>query len=819
MLSLDCLSHTSSTAVRFTLKLLGLLLGLGTTLVVAVAIFTFTLMPKLPTVDSIKDVPLKVPLRVFTSQGELIAEFGEERREPVSIESVPEELINAILAAEDERYYSHPGVDFMGVIRAALANLRSGSHEQGASTITMQVARNYFLTREKTYTRKLREALLAFRLERALTKDQILELYINKIFLGHRAYGFAAAAKVYYGKELEELDLAQIAMLAGLPKAPSRDNPLSNEERAENRRNYVLRRMHDLGYIPDDVFPALLAAPITASKHSVPVDVEAPFVAEMVRDHMLETYGEEAYWRGFNVYTTVVGEFQKTAHDALRKGLKNYDRRHGFRGPADHVEAVETKTPAELDITLASIPSSGELIPAVVTGTGEKTAMVHIRDLGNVEIGWDGLSWARSYISPDRLGAEPVATADILSPGDVVYVELGDEGQWLLSQLPDVSGGLVSLRPDDGAILALVGGFDFYLSKFNRIMQAERQPGSNIKPFIYSAALNHGFTPATLVSGAPIVVEDTSQNTVWRPENYSKKFFGPTRLRKALSLSLNLVSVRILRAIGIDAALDHLARFGFDPAKLPRGLSLALGSGTIEPIKVARAYAVFANGGYRIEPYFIKWVENQYGDIVEQANPTRVCRACGHDPVFQVVGEVSTPDSLPADQVLDADNQFLITEMMQQVVRSGTARRALQLNRSDLAGKTGTTNDFRDAWFSGFNGDIVTTVWVGFDDSRTLGRREAGSRAALPIWIDYMKVALEGSEDRPLLRPDNVVSRYVDKDSGKAVPAGAPNGYEEYFLVANAPQEIPTAQATEQTGQGITPAIPQSQPATTEGLF
>lgn len=819
MLSLVCLFHTSSTAVRFTLKLIGLLFGLGTTLVVAVAIFTFTLMPKLPTVDSIKDVPLKVPLRVFTSQGELIAEFGEERREPVSIDSVPDDLINAILSAEDERYYSHPGVDFMGVIRAAVANLRSGSHEQGASTITMQVARNYFLTREKTYTRKFREALLAFRLERALTKDQILELYINKIFLGHRAYGFAAAAKVYYGKELEELDLAQIATLAGLPKAPSRDNPLTNKERAENRRNYVLRRMHSLGYIADDALPQLLASPITASKHSVPVDVEAPFVAEMVRDHMLQTYGEEAYWRGFNVFTTVVGEFQKKANDALRKGLKSYDRRHGFRGPVSHVEGIEAATPEELDISLGSLPSSGELVPATVIATTEKAASVHIRGLGEAEIGWEGMSWARPYVGPDSLGAEPAVAGDILSPGDIVYVETDAEGQWVLSQLPDVSGGLVSLKPDDGAILALVGGFDFYLSKFNRIMQAERQPGSNIKPFIYSAALNHGFTPATLVSGAPIVVEDASQNTVWRPENYSKKFFGPTRLRKALSLSLNLVSVRILRAIGIDAALEHLSRFGFDPATLPRGLSLALGSGTIEPIKVARAYAVFANGGYRVEPYFIKWVENQYGDIVEQANPHRVCRACGQDPLLQVSLEEETVTSLPAEQVLEADNQFLITEMMQQVVRSGTARRALQLNRADLAGKTGTTNDFRDAWFSGFNKDIVTTVWVGFDDSKTLGRREAGSRAALPIWIDYMQVALEGSVDRPMLQPDNVVTRFVDKDSGKAASAGDPNSYQEYFLVANAPQEIPELQDTGEPGIGIAPAVPQSLPATTEGLF
>jgi len=805
--------------VRFTLKLFGVLLGLVTTAVVAVAVFTFTLMPDLPSIDSLKDVPLKVPLRVYTSQGRLMAEFGEERREPVSIEQVPEALVKAILAAEDDRFYSHPGVDFVGVMRAAVANLRSGSHEQGASTITMQVARNYFLTREKTYTRKVREALLAFRLERALSKDQILELYINKIFLGHRAYGFAAAAKVYYGRDLNELSVAEMAMLAGLPKAPSRDNPLTSSERAIERRNHVIRRMHDQGYLGDDEVQELLDIPLTASKHSVPVDVEAPYVAEMVRDHMLTNYGEEAYWRGYDVYTTVVGDYQKTAQHALREGLKTYDRRHGFRGAVGHFEFNESTDRKQLDEQLKAVPASRELIPAMVMSMAEKSATVYTRNKGTVEIPWEGMSWARRYVTVDSLGAQPKTVADILSTGDLVYIEQDPEGMWRLSQLPKISGGLVSLRPKDGAILALVGGFDFYLSKFNRVMQAERQPGSNIKPFIYSAALNHGFTPATLVSGAPIVVEDSSQDTVWRPENYSKKFFGPTRLRKALSLSLNLVSVRILRAIGIETALDHLARFGFDPATLPRGLSLALGSGTITPINVVRAFAVFANGGYRVEPYVIEWVENQYGDMVEQAAPHRVCRACS-------MGEGAATDAAgpelrwhPAEQVLDSGNHFLITDMMHQVVRSGTARRALQLNRTDLAGKTGTTNDFRDAWFSGFNQDVVTTVWVGFDDSKTLGLREAGSRAALPIWIEYMKVALQGRADRTLNQPDNVVSRFVDKDSGEVVPLGHPNGYQEYFLVSNAPVELPAVGQAGVPGTSVTPETSQPQPTTTEGLF
>lgn len=805
--------------MRFIVKVFGVLLGLITAGAVAVALFTFTLLPDLPSIDSLKDVPLKVPLRVYSANGRLMAEFGEERREPVRFEQVPKRLVNAILAAEDDRFYSHPGVDLMGVMRAALANVRSGSHEQGASTITMQVARNYFLTPEKTYTRKIREALLAFRLERALSKDQILELYINKIFLGHRAYGFGAAAKVYYGKLLDELSIAEVAMLAGLPKAPSRDNPLTNQDRAKERRDYVLRRMHASGYITDEELQVASAAPLSARKHAVKTDVDAPYVAEMVRDYMLQTYGEDAYWRGFKVYTTVVGEHQEAAQRVLRAGLKSYDRRHGYRGPVKRFELKESTTQQELDQQLSSVANSGELIPAVVVALEGRTVTVYTQANRVVEIPWEGLSWAKRYQSADRTGAKPKSAVDVVAPGDVVYVEQGDAGSWRLSQLPEVSGGLVSLRPTDGAILALSGGFDFYLSKFNRIMQAKRQPGSNIKPFIYSAALENGFTPATLVSGAPVVIADVSQDTIWRPENYSRKFFGPTRLRKALSLSLNLVSVRILRAIGIDAALEHLTKFGFDPATLPHGLSLALGSGAVTPINIVRAYAVFANGGYKVKPYFIKWVENQYGDIVEQASPTVVCRTCAANTTVNGVSQAISSTSTNAQRVLDPGNHFLITDMLHQVVRSGTARRAQQLGRTDLAGKTGTTNDFRDAWFSGFNQDVVTTVWVGFDDSSTLGRREAGSKAALPIWIDYMKVALANTKEDPLIAPDNVVSRFVDKDSGKVVTRNHPNGYEEFFLVSNAPRELPQVDLPRIGTETINPAVRQTPSTTTEGLF
>ncbi len=802
---------------RLIAKILAAFFGLAITASIAAALFALSLLPDLPDVESVRDVRLKVPLRIYSAEGGLIAEFGEERREPVTIEQVPKLLIQAVLAAEDDSFYSHPGVDFLGVARAALANLRSGGHEQGASTITMQVARNYFLSPEKTYTRKLKEVLLAFRLERALTKEQILELYLNKIFLGHRAYGFAAAARVYYGTTLDELALPQIAMLAGLPKAPSRDNPISNPERARDRRDYVLRRMHKLRFVDDAQLAAAVGSPLIASKHIAEVDVEAPYVAEMVRSHMIERYGEETYWRGYKVYTTVNDKYQHTAITALRNGIKAYDRRHGYRGPVARHQLSDATTVEELDQALREVPTSGELIPAIVIATKDGAASIYTRagELGEIPL--EAMIWARRFLDPDRRGPKPAAVTEVVAPGDIVYVERDDEQGWRLSQLPAMSGALVSVRPSDGALLALQGGFDFYLSKFNRVIQAERQPGSNIKPFLYSAALDHGFTPATLVSGAPIVVEDVAQNTLWRPENYSGKFFGPTRLRRALSLSLNLVSVRVVRSIGIHAALDHLVRFGFERERLPDGLSLALGSGTTTPLTVVTAYSVFANGGYRVEPYFIEWVEDIDGEIIEQARPTVVCVECLSD---RAAAPETITTNLPAHRlaprVLDADNHFLITSMLSDVIRSGTGRAAKSLGRKDLAGKTGTTNDFRDAWFSGFNRDVVTTVWVGFDDSASLGRGEAGSKAALPIWIDYMRVALAGKPERWFERPDNVVTEFVHPDTGQAVAVNDPNGYREYFKVGTEPQAAGqgtfTGPARAAGGPGGAAAIP-------DGLF
>lgn len=778
----------------------------GTTAVIALIAFTFSLLPSLPDEETIKDVHLSVPLRVYANTGELLAEFGEERREPVEINQVPEPLIQAILAAEDDGFYSHPGVDFVGVIRAAMTNLSSGQHEQGASTITMQVARNYFLSREKTYTRKIKEALLAFRIERMLSKDQILELYVNKIFLGHRAYGFAAAARVYYGKTLEELSIPEVAMLAGLPKAPSRDNPLTNPERAMQRRNYVLSRMHQLNYFNETAYNEFKKSPLTAERHQIETDVEAPYVAEMVRDYMLEKYGEEAYWRGYKVYTTVVPHLQHRANRAIRKGLLQYSKRHGYLGAASSI-SLEQNTDAQiLENALSNFPISRNMLPAVVVAVQEKTATAYAKNKQLIEIPWDGLSWAKKFKTAEQQGSSPKQASDVVAPGDIVYVTLDDEQNWRLTQLPEISGGLVSLNPNDGAILSLTGGFDFYLSKFNRIIQAQRQPGSNIKPFIYSAALENDFTPASLVSGGPIVINDVSQESIWRPENYSGKFFGPTRLRKALSLSLNLVSVRILRAIGLENARRHLQRFGFDPDSLPNGLSLALGSGTVPPITVARAYAVLANGGYMIEPYFIRWVEDSEGNIIEQTKPYAVCSHCAFD------SSVWSADKKQAPRVISPENHFLITNMMQDVIKQGTGRRALKLGRGDLAGKTGTTNDFKDAWFSGFNQDVVTTVWVGFDDSRTLGKGEAGSKAALPIWVDYMEEGLKGVPERELSAPDSIVAVRVSSESGEAVTEQVP-GYTEYFKIGTQP-ELKT---------GFRPTIdtqPNSESnSSTEGLF
>ena len=739
------------------LKLLLRLIKFGilfaVTMFIGLGLYAATLLKDLPTIDEIRQIPLNIPLRIYTSDNKLIAEYGTERRIPVVLDETPQLLIDAILVTEDDRFYHHTGVDFPGLVRAAISNIATQSRSQGASTITMQVARNVFLNPEKTYTRKLKEILVAFNMERTLTKDEILELYLNKIFLGHRSYGFAAAARVYYGDDLANLSLPEIAMLAGLPKAPSRDNPISNPERAWERRAYVLKRLHDLGRIDTYSYENAKNSPITARRQENDLSLIAPYASEMARQVLYRCFGESVYERGLNVTLTINSEYQAQAEQALRDGLIAYDRRHGFKGAAGAVGLDADNPTADMDSLLTALreyPASKNIVPAVVLRVDDSRFEALVGRAGEegevVGVDLDEMLWARKFISTNRRGPELKSPGDAVSPGDIVYLRqpgADSETPWMLSQIPDVSGALVSLDTHSGAILAITGGFDFFLSKFNRAVQAQRQPGSNIKPFIYSAALDHGLTPASLISAGPIVVEDNLEG-IWRPQNYSNKFFGPTRLRKALSLSLNLVSVRLLRAIGIDPAVEHLSKFGFRPESLPHHLSLALGATEITPLEIAGSFAVLANGGNLATPYLIERVADSANNIVSLSELG--CPGCEEDPSAESAPAEFNPVQIgprPARQTVSPENAFLMQSMLQSVIREGTGRKALSLNRSDLAGKTGTTNNFNDAWFSGFIPDVTTTVYVGFDQPDFLGNRESGAAAALPIWIDYMKRVIE----------------------------------------------------------------------------
>ncbi len=770
------------------LTLLGVVLGL---LAAAGAYFYFE--RDLPSIDNLRKIQLQVPLRIYSAEGRLIAQYGEKRRYPVRYDEIPSLLVKAFLAAEDQHFFSHRGIDPVGLARAAVALALTGKKRQGGSTITMQVARNFYLTRERTFTRKIREIILAVHIEKELTKPEILELYLNKIYLGHRAYGIRAAAEVYYGKSLEQLTLPEIAMIAGLPKAPSRYNPLTNPARARERRNYVLRRMLDLGYIDQNEAQQALKAPLTAALHGAEIEVEAPYVAEMVRDRMVHNYGEEAYTGGFEVWTTVRAELQTAANRALRHALELYDRRHGWRGPEAHIDSLPDTAEAR-EAVLRNYPVVGGLRPALVLEVGEKEAVVQAAGLGEITLPWKGLSWARRYLTVDRRGPKPKRAADILAPGDLVRIERWQDPPpkkgksekrkekaadlsppyWRLAQVPRASGALVSLDPTNGAILALVGGYDFSLSKFNRVTQAKRQPGSGFKAVIYSAALEAGFTPASVINDAPVVIEDDGSGNAWRPQNYSGKFFGPTRLREALIHSRNLVSIRLLRAMGIEHALKHARRFGFDPDKLPHSLSLALGSGEVTPLQMARAYSVLANGGYLIDPWYIQRIDRN-GETVFHTEPL----VAGCKP--------EESGCNPAPRTLNEENRYIMYSMMQDVVRRGTGWRARALGRQDLAGKTGTTNDQRDAWFNGYNQHIVAIAWVGFDDNQTLGRRETGGRVALPAWMEFMKTALKGIPDDPPKMPPSLVVARIDKATGLRVSGRRPGTMFEIFRPGTEP--------------------------------
>ena len=767
------------------------------------------LAPGLPSVEEVRNVELQVPLRVYTAEGELIDEFGEMRRTPIRLSDVPQSMQQAFIAAEDRRFYQHPGVDYQGITRAVWYLVRTGEKGPGGSTITMQLARNLFLTSERTYLRKLREILLALRIERELDKQTILELYLNKIYLGQRAYGVSAAAEVYYGAPLSSLTLAQQAMIAGLPKAPSAWNPIADPQSALQRRGYVLERMLERGFINRERFEQAMAMPITAERHRRQPTVTAPYIAEMARAWMVDRYGAQAaYTGGYRVYTTVDTKRQQAARAALRGGLHGYDERHGYRGPAGALEPelVSRDDPSALSAELQAYATPGDLVVAAVSAVSERSATLVNADGENVDLSWDGLSWARPQYSRNAMGPSPEQASDVLSAGDIVYVRQAN-GQWRLAQNPEPQAGLVALAPDDGRVVALVGGYDFPSSKFNRVTQAQRQPGSSFKPLIYSAALAHGFSPATLVNDAPVVFADVSLEDVWRPENYSGKVFGPTRLREALTKSRNLVSIRVLRRVGISNAIEHIEGFGLAAENLPRNLSLALGSASLTPMQLARAYAVFANGGYRVDPHFIDRVTLNDGQVEYRRWPRRAVPAEQIEPASPGADGPQRPAYRAAERVITEQNAWLMRSMLRSVVEEGTARRVKQLGRGDLVGKTGTTNDQKDAWFSGFNDNLVASAWVGFDELQTLGRYETGGRAALPIWMDFMRAALRGVPEAERGRPDGLITVRIDPKTGERVSADAQGVIFETFREDNLPP-APSSRSASDRDSGSSTAEP-----------
>lgn len=770
--------------------------------------------PRLPSVETLREVRLQVPLRIYSADDKLMATFGETRRIPARIDQIPPKLKQAFLAAEDADFYSHRGIDLGGIFRAVWLMATTGSkHVAGGSTITQQVARMFFLSSEVSYTRKLSEWFLAFRIENTLSKDEILELYLNKAFFGNRAYGVAAAAEFYYGKTLDQLSLQECAMLASLPKFPSTGNPINNRPRAMLRRAYVLRRMLDNGFIDADAYARADKEPDLSYAHEPPIEVDAPYLAEMVRQQAIDRLGNEALTDGYAIRTTVDGRAQEAANQALRSALLTYDQRHGWRGAEAHFD-LDGEPSAE---TLAKIydghrPIAG-LLAGLVLRIENGEAMTRLEDGQVVPLNLDAVAWARPYLDENRRGASPKKVEDVLKPGDLVrLVREGESGNWRLGQLPSAQGALVALDPEDGAIRAMVGGFSFSRSKFNRATQSSRQPGSSFKPFLYSAAFEHGFTPASIINDSPLVFADPSRpNGLWTPSNDDDKFDGPMRLREALVKSKNLVSVRLLDAIGVRYGREYMSRFGFSPQQVPENLSMALGTAAVAPLTMARGYAVFANGGFLVDPYFISEIRDRDGKVVFQAEPARACRDCperageGQAPLADATrgnplnpignaqagtvqaatvqaGAVAADRPLAlAPRVIDVRNDYLVTSLMRDVIRRGTGSAAMVLKRGDLAGKTGTTNDHRDAWFSGFNARMVATAWVGFDDFSSLGRGEFGAKAALPAWIDYMRDALHGVPEQPFDMPSGITTARIDPATGLLAAADDPNAILEVF--------------------------------------
>ena len=770
------------------------------------------LSPNLPDVETLRDVKLQTPMRVYTSDGELIGQFGEQKRSPLPFDAIPEQFIKALLAAEDDNFFGHRGIDVMGLMRAVSELVLTGEKGSGGSTLTMQVARNYFLSLDRTFMRKFNEILLAIEIERALGKQEIFELYFNRVFLGHRAYGFEAASQVYYGKGIGELNLAQHAMLAGIPKAPSRNNPISRPEAGKERRDWILGRMLELGYITPERHHNAAQQPVSGRHHGAQLSFAAHYAAEMARQEMLQRYGMAAYNDGFDVYTTINSELQQVARQAVIDGLTTYDKRHGYRGPERQLPpiAVDGGSRQLWLETLAETAVIAGLVPAIVTGVSQDMVTLLLADGSDQELWWEnGIRQASPYLTENSRGRAPKSPEEVLAVGDLIRITRQEDGEWGLAQVPAAQAALVSLKPDNGAIVSIVGGMGFELSKFNRATQAKRQPGSNFKPFVYSAALEAGFTAASIINDAPVVMEDTSLEDIWRPENDGGKFYGPTRLRWALTKSRNLVSIRLLQQLGVDNLIRYAEQFGFNTAEFAPDLSLALGTHAMSPLDLATAYAMLANGGYRVEPYLIQRIDNLDGETIFTAKPLTVCRDCEQVPVTSdIESELSMEQILAKDaaeqgrppaapRVMDERVNYIINSILQDVITRGTGRRALVLERTDIGGKTGTTNGPMDAWFSGFNQDIATSTWVGFDNYTPLGRKEFGGTAALPIWIDFMREALRDSPqlERPL--PPGIVHVRIDPDTGKLASSRQSNAIFEYFR-----EEYVPAQNNQEEGPG-----------------
>ena len=809
------------------IRALIVLLGLGIigaiSAVAGVVGAYYYVQPGLPAAETIRDIPLQIPLRIFSRDGYLISEIGERRRILITYEDLPQHVVDAFVAAEDQRFFVHPGIDYRGILRAFAQLAATGDISSGGSTLTQQLARDYFLTREQKFARKLREAFLAYKIEQEFTKEQIMALFLNKMFFGQRAYGVAAASQVYFNKSLADINAAEAATLAGVLPAPSRYNPVYSATNAETRRGYVLGRMLDLGYIDEASYESALAWPMESRLHGAAVELSAPYVAEMVRSEMLRRYGEGTYTDGYQVVTSLDSRMQQGANYALRNGLLAFTRRRGYKGPIESVELtdellttpfaewpIETREPLERY-------APGGLSVALVTGVSENNnATILLRGGISDSLPWSGIKWAKPFVDRATTGPEPESAADVLAVGDLIYVMPTTTGNWALAQVPEAQGAVVSVDPFDGAVSALTGGFDFTTSKFNRARQAFRQPGSSFKPFIYSAALEHGNTVATVVLDAPVVINSSELEAVWRPINYSGRFYGPTRMRDALKRSMNLVSVRLLLfETGVGNAVRHIEKFGFGGAALPHNGSLALGGGAASPLDMAQGYAVLANGGHAVKPYVIDAIYGAEGETLYRAEPAVVCDECvpadEPEPAFDdefveeltldEMAEIATvyrPDAtvapelfedvIVAPQAVSPQNVFLVQDMMRDVVRAGTGRKALVLRRTDLSGKTGTSNDRRDAWFGGFNADIAAIVWVGYDDDLPLGPGEEGSRTALPIWIDFARVALDGVPDHQMPMPEGIISVLIDRETGCPARAGQRNVLFEVFREGHVPQ-------------------------------